>query len=101
MAIEIDTSGDETIIHIQGRFMYADVYRDLRIAYESPEFANAAVKIVNLRGVNVIDSSGLAMLLEMREFFGGESANIKIMGSIPQIANILKVAGFDKLFSMG
>ena len=51
MAIEIDTSGDETIIHIQGRFMYADVYRDLRIAYESPEFANAAVKIVNLRGV--------------------------------------------------
>ena len=100
MPVEIDTSGDETIIHIQGRFTWVHVHHDLRMAYESSEFTNAAVRIVNLREVNFIDSSGLALLLEMRESVGGETADIKIRGAIPQIANILRVAGFDKLFSV-
>ena len=101
MAIELDTSGAQTIIHIQGKFMFADVYRDFRVAYESHEFVDASARVVNMGGVEVIDSSGLAMLLEMREFLGGENANISIVGPNYQISNILNVAGFNKLFSMG
>ena len=100
MAVELDTQDEQTTIHIQGRFMFTDVYQEFTKAYESEQFVNASARVVNLDGVEVIDSSGLAMLLKMREFLGGDQANIRIVGGSHQINNILNYAGFNSIFSI-
>ena len=99
--IELSTEADETTIHIKAdQFMYGEVYQEFNQAFESPEVVNAASRVVDLTAVNMIDSSGLAMLLKMRDFLGEDDANIRIVGANKQISDILAIAGFDKLFKV-
>ena len=100
MAIEIDTQGAKTIIHIKGRFMFGDAYDDFKKAYSGHEFQHASERIVNMSQVEVIDSTGLAMLLEMRESLGGDKSSIKLEVPKEQIRDILNYAGFNKIFEI-
>ena len=102
MSIEIATSwkGTHSIIHVKGKFIYSTAHNDFKFAYESPKFVEATSRTLDLDGVNFIDSSGLAMLLEMRSFLGGDNANISISGLNTQTSRILNVAGFNRLFDL-
>ena len=53
-----------------------------------------------MSGTNYMDSSALGMLLMMREYLGGNSADISIANTSADIKNILTVANFQSLFSM-
>lgn len=54
---------------------------------------------VDLSEADYIDSSALGMLLVLREKVG-EAANILLIAPTPDVARILSIANFDKLFSI-
>jgi HptB-dependent secretion and biofilm anti anti-sigma factor len=101
MPVTSDVSADTkiTTIKISGRFDFA-VQNEFRDCYcnASPEQKMAFV--IDMSKANYMDSSALGMLLMMREYLGGNVADIGISHCSADIKNILKVANFQSLFKM-
>ena len=73
------------------------IQKEFRKAYEEN---SANQYIIDLANVESIDSSGLGMMLLMRDFVGGKSANISITNCSDHILDILTVTCFYKLFNI-
>jgi len=97
MTISSSTDGDKQIINIQGRFDFS-LQSDFRKAYESSD-SNSHF-IIDFSGAEYLDSSALGMLLLLRDYAGGDSANIDIMHCRNEIKNILEISNFQKLFKI-
>ncbi len=100
MAIVAKTSADgsELTIEVEGRFDFS-AHLDFRNAYEK---ASPKPKkfIVDMSRASYLDSSALGMLLLLRDFAGGDSAQISIVNCSPEVKNILTVSNFDQLFKL-
>ncbi len=99
MSIETKPSSDgkSVVINVKGRFDFSQV-NDFRKAYESNPVN--ALFTVDLRQTEHIDSSALGMLLNMRNFLGGDAAKIEIVNSAPGIRKIFEISRFDKKFTI-
>jgi len=56
--------------------------------------------VIDLGEVESMDSSALGMLLLLREHAGGDRAEIRIVNANTALRGTLRVAGFDKLFTL-
>ena len=99
MGVTSEVFGDTTTIKVSGRFDFA-VQNEFRDCYRGTSADDGAKFIVDMSNANYMDSSGLGMLLMMREHLGGEKAQISITNCSPDIENILHVANFQSLFKM-
>lgn len=67
-------------------------------AYQSrPKFTRYAVNLAHCRG---IDSSGLGMLLLLRDFAALGPANLLLSDCCPAVRDVLKCSNFDQLFTV-
>ena len=91
--------GKELTINVQGRFDFSSLQL-FRTAYEkiSPKPERY---IINLKESDYLDSSALGMLLALRDFGGGDSADIKIIDCNPDVKKILVITKLDELFKVG
>lgn len=96
---EVAANTNTTTIKISGRFDFA-VQNEFRDCYHSATPQNAGKFIVDMSSATYMDSSGLGMLLMMREHLGGNNADISIINSSRDIDNILHVANFQNLFKL-
>lgn len=96
---EVSADDNTVTIKISGRFDFA-VQNEFRDCYYNTSPGDKAKFIINMAGANYMDSSALGMLLMMREYLGGNAANISIINCSPDIKNILTVANFQSLFNM-
>ncbi|RMD64316.1 anti-sigma factor antagonist [Candidatus Parcubacteria bacterium] len=88
---------DKTVtISIDGHFDFR-VHREFRQAYEQAPGPDTTY-VIDLHGTEYIDSSALGMLLLLREYAGGERANVYITNCTPAVQKILTVANFHRLF---
>ncbi|MEO5334344.1 MAG: STAS domain-containing protein [Magnetococcus sp. YQC-5] len=94
-------SGHETTIRVNGRFNY-EVFSRFRAAYliEGSDRKCSRRLVIDLAGTEYIDSSGMDMLLLMRDEMGRDGASIEIVNLSPEIRNFLEIACFDRLFKM-
>ncbi len=106
MSIEttVSSDGQTLTIRIVGRFDFNN-HRDFRIAYEGSENKQPspiAIKhyILDFFQTEYLDSSALGMLLLLRDFAGGDKADVKIVNCPPDVFDVLNVARFHKLFSI-
>ncbi|OZG75294.1 anti-anti-sigma factor [Hahella sp. CCB-MM4] len=99
MTIESRASSDgrKVTIDIRGRFDFSQISQ-FRSSYESKN--KDAEFVVDLRQTEHIDSSALGMLLNMRTFLGGDTAQISIVNCSPGIKKIFEISRFDKKFSI-
>ncbi len=99
MAIQsrYDDKGKLTIT-VTGRLDFK-VHKEFRQAYEQCP-AQPKEIVVDLRGTEYMDSSGLGMLLLLRDHFGAERSAIRITGASEELAKVLSIANFDKLFKL-
>lgn len=74
-----------------------DVHKEFRNAYES---SKSSAFIIDLGHANNIDSSGLGMLLLLRDHSGGEDSNITIINCSQTILEIFNVTCFYRLFNI-
>jgi anti-anti-sigma factor len=95
----VSEDGKTITIKIAGRFDFA-VQNEFRSCYSGAKPEDHVKFIIDMSGANYMDSSALGMLLMMREFLGGNDADISIINTSQDIRNILTVANFQMLFNM-
>ena len=97
MPINVLKEGRSVTIALEERFNF-EIHREFRDVYASCQPNSAFV--VDMRKVEYLDSSALGMLLLLREYAGGDKANINIVNCKPMVERIFKVANFDRLFKI-
>ena len=102
MSLKGTLSQDKSIltINIDGRFDF-NLHKDFRELYSSYNVDNKVREyVIDLSDTKYMDSSALGMLLLLREYSGGDTGNIKIVGCNPEIQEILEISNFDRLFKI-
>lgn len=98
MAVESDFSqeGKELTIRVKGRFDFGK-HQEFRDSYERQQYRPDAV-VVDLTDTTYLDSSALGMLLLLRDYAGGEEADVRVINANSDVRKILAISNFDKLF---
>jgi HptB-dependent secretion and biofilm anti anti-sigma factor len=92
------TDGKELTIRVQGRFDFSSLQL-FRSSYESVT-PKPDRYIINLKESDYLDSSALGMLLALRDFAGGDNADIRIVECNPDVKKILVITKLDELFKV-
>ncbi|WP_096084560.1 STAS domain-containing protein [Agaribacterium haliotis] len=101
MSIQSNVSSDGAVltISIDGRFD-ASSLDDFRRSYEDLDAGAVNEYQVDLQDTVHLDSSALGMLLVLRDFAGGDQANIKIKNCSPEVKKIFAISSFTQLFDI-
>lgn len=90
--------GKTLTITIQGRFDFSAL-QVFRSTYE-----NLALKpekyIINMKECEYLDSSALGMLLGLRDYAGGDQAQISITECANDVKKIMLITKLDELFDL-
>ncbi|HEY9032307.1 MAG TPA: STAS domain-containing protein [Pseudomonadales bacterium] len=90
--------GRELCISIDGRFDFSS-HQDFRKAYEDVD-GKPEQYVVDMNTTTYLDSSALGMLLLLRDYAGGDHANIKIINCNEDVKKILTISNFEQLFDI-
>ncbi len=85
-------------INVDGNFDFS-IYKSFRHAYTGVE-GSVKEYVVNLSKAEYMDSSALGMLLLLREYAGGDSANIQLVSPNPDVLKVLNIANFQSMFTI-
>jgi len=101
MSVTIDVSNDNktATIKINGRFDFS-LHNEFRKSYKDVNLKNGVYSI-DLGGTEYLDSSALGMLLLLKEYAESQSATVRLVNFNNEIKEILSIASFDKLFTLG
>ncbi len=96
----IEESTDRTTLTITplGRFD-ARTHRAFLEAYTTKPLPSSHY-VINFRQTEYIDSTGLGMLLKLREFAGGQRSRVHVINASPQVKSILSIANFQSLLTI-
>ena len=99
MSITTTSSNEGTTltIHVEGRFDF-NALQEFRKGYESQK--KAETYIIDLAKAEYLDSSALGMLLALRDYGGGDDADIQIINAMPDVKKILLITKLDELFKI-
>ena len=95
---ELSPEGTALTLSIKGRFDFAK-HQDFRGAYEKP-MTKPELFVVDLKETTYVDSSALGMLLQLREYAGGDESDVRVVNCNSDVRKILAISNFDKLFDI-
>ena len=98
ISAKVSADGKMLTISIDGRFDFSS-HQDFRKAYEEVE-AKPEQYIVDMSSTTYLDSSALGMLLLLRDYAGGDHANIRIVNCNEDVKKILTISNFEQLFDI-
>lgn len=100
MAITTNLSNEGSLltISVKGRFDFSTL-QNFRGAYEKV-LPKPNKFIVDLKESEYLDSSALGMLLALRDYSGGDKADISVINCNPDVKKILVITKLDELFSV-
>ncbi|NBV28939.1 anti-sigma factor antagonist [bacterium] len=100
MSIQSTSSADgKTLtIAVKGRFDFSSL-QIFRNAYEKVEIKPEHY-LVDLKESEYLDSSALGMLLALRDYAGGDTADVKIINCSNDVRKILLITKLDELFDV-
>lgn len=96
--IMIENAGPRATVHLSGRFDFECVLpfrQAVRPVLEDPQ---AETVVVDFANVTYVDSSGLGILLLLREQAGERSKAVVLARCSSDLQRILAIAQFDRLF---
>lgn len=93
----VSSDGATLTMLVDGRFD-ATCLDDFRQCYEESSEINKYV--IDLKGTQHLDSSALGMLLVLRDFAGGNDANIQIINCTEDVKKIFAISAFSQLFDI-
>jgi len=101
MSVSINTTDDNrsATIKINGRFDFS-LHNDFRKSYKNVSISGGEY-IVDLSNTDYLDSSALGMLLLLKEHAESQLSSVRLINFSEDIKEILTIASFDKLFSLG
>jgi anti-anti-sigma factor len=98
ISVRVDEQNSEATLVVEKRFtfeqheMFTKFYKSL-----NPGLGHY---VVDLRPATIMDSSGLAMLLKLRDHVGDEPGRIRVLTRPGQITDTLRTAFFDQIFEL-
>ncbi len=95
---EASADGKTLTIKVQGRFDFS-LLQEFRSSYENVDPKPESF-IIDLQGTDYLDSSALGMLLALRDYAGGDNADIKISNCCPDVRKILVITKLDEMFKV-
>lgn len=101
MSITASVSDDKKMVTIKvnGRFDFS-LHNEFRKSYKDISVSSGQF-VIDLKGTDYLDSSALGMLLLLKEHAESCSSKVKIINISNDIREILNIASFDKLFTLG
>jgi anti-anti-sigma factor len=90
--------GNELTINIEGRFDFSS-HQEFRRSYEGLSDTPSSYK-VDMNTASYLDSSALGMLLLLRDYAGGDQADISIANCNDDVKKILSISNFEQLFKI-
>ncbi len=96
-SIVVDRQVDQTVVLLHGRFNH-ETHVEFKELVRSLKEEGLVGVSVDLSAVKEMDSSGLGLLLLLRDALGGKRAQIRIRGASGAIRRILEVANFQRFF---
>lgn len=101
MAISSSLSADSKTltIAVEGRFD-ASSLDEFHKCYEDVSNGVPVRYNVDLKNAVYLDSSALGMLLVLRDYAGGEAAQITITNCSPEVKKIFSISSFEQLFTI-
>ena len=100
MQTNVVNAGGRAVIRLQGRFDF-NAHREFRDAIDAALKLDAREVAVDLAGVDYLDSSALGMLLMLRDKARSLGRAVVLTGSQGAVKQVLDIANFSKLFSIG
>jgi len=98
MSISSNVNGTELNIAISGRFDFS-AHQEFRRSYEEAS-PKPSSYVIDLKDTTYLDSSALGMLLLLRDYAGGDSADITISNCNNDVKKILTISNFEQLFKI-
>ncbi|MFG1488574.1 STAS domain-containing protein [Oceanospirillum sp. HFRX-1_2] len=99
MVIKEYTKDQQSKLTFTGRFDFS-AHKDFRSAYQKLLDAKAKVIVLDLNGVEYLDSSALGMLLQLKDKADAIRTKIVIESRNDFVNDILATANFQKIFEM-
>lgn len=93
----IEEAGEYQIV-VSGKFDFS-LLSEFRDAYENAP-ANARKYVIDMRSVDMIDSSALGMLLKMKRSLDLADGEIALINCSSNVKKILQIAKFDLIFAV-
>ncbi len=88
--------GETLTIAIEGRFDFS-THQAFRDAYEK-DSDGVRHWVVDMSDASYLDSSALGMLLLLRDYAGGDNANVRMENCNDDVRRILTISNFEQLF---
>jgi anti-anti-sigma factor len=99
LALETRNRGDVTIVHCQGRIVYRDEAAALsRIVGEVLQ--NGGKVILDLSGVNSIDSAGIGELASLHSLALSQNADLKYASPSPFVRDLLDLTNLNSVLEI-
>ncbi|MEG3639127.1 STAS domain-containing protein [Magnetococcus sp. PR-3] len=95
--ILVTQSDSETVIRVRGRFNVQQLFEVNNIR---PSDHAGHKYIIDLAETEFLDSSGMGIILRLREQVSGTQENMVIRKARPEIRRLLETVQFDKLFTI-
>ena len=89
---------NEVVIKVSGRFDFS-CHQDFIKGYKAYPPGSKSY-VVDLSQADFMDSSAMGMLLQLREY-GDKQAGVSLINGSESVKDILRIANFDKLFTIG
>tara|TARA_R100001129_G_scaffold159147_1_gene123207 strand:+ start:425 stop:778 length:354 start_codon:yes stop_codon:yes gene_type:complete len=94
-----DFANGTTTVEVTGRFTFGD-HSSFRKLIEEVRGHGSSTLVLDISGVDFIDSAGLGMLLLARDEGEKSNTNVILRGAQGQVKRMLEVARFDTLFQL-
>jgi len=97
--IRVETQGAVDVLQVDGT-LNAEQTTELAAALEQVTKAGAPMVVCDLSEVQLIDSAGLEWLLDAADEISLGGGTMKLAGTTPLVADILRVSGVGQRFEM-
>ena len=99
LSLETRRSGDVIIIHCEGRIVYREEAAALsRVVGETLQDTREV--ILDLEGVESIDSAGLGELVLAHMSAAGQGKSVKLSGAKPHVRELLDLTNLSSVFEL-
>ena len=97
--MKFEDKGDATICYIDGD-VDINTAPSIKKTFDKALTKKAAKVVINLKGVNYVDSSGLATLVEILKNMRQYGGRLKLSNLSPKIKSLFEITKLDKLFDI-
>lgn len=99
MELKIERQGEASLVYIAGQCCFSD-YGEFQRIIEMVEEKASSTLILLLPDLYYIDSSGLGMLLVLRDKCQGTGINLVLRHPTGQVRKMLEVAQLNEIFTI-